>query len=423
MNESKQFDTLYSRDSKGKIKEWMIFVRNDEMYSTILISYGLLKGKKQIDTDIIEVGKNIGKKNQTSHYEQAILEAHSRFDHKKLEGYKSVDTLIGMFKLNKDDAISKPTIEAFLEEYLPLNNSDSNGDIKPMKCTNYYKDNGTPRQNFPVFAQPKLNGFRCVAKLKEVIIDKGTLLERTEQKVIFTSKMGLEYTILEHIESEFKIDDFQYFKNAKSINLVLDGEMYIPGLSLQEISSAVRKRNSNTSKLQFHIFDVAIDNMNQSSRIEILDILRLVFNTTHKTNFIKIVPTVIVFDDIQAQAFCDKSIKEGYEGAVFRDMKALYSFGGRPSTITKLKRFMDKEYIIKDVVGGDSSPELGIFVCETENNKQFKVTPEGSYEIKKEYLTNKINYIGKLLTIKFYEYTKDNIPFHCTGIAVRDYEI
>ena len=55
------------------------------------------------------------------------------------------------------------------------------------------------------------------------------------------------------------------------------------------------------------------------------------------------------------------------------------------------------------------------------DGERFNVTPEGSHEKKKEYLSNKFNYIGKQLTVRFFERTITGVPFHAVGV-VRDYE-
>jgi len=44
------------------------------------------------------------------------------------------------------------------------------------------------------------------------------------------------------------------------------------------------------------------------------------------------------------------------------------------------------------------------------------------HETRKKYLDDKVDLIGKPLTVEFYERTKDDLPFHAVGIAVRDYE-
>ncbi len=90
--------------------------------------------------------------------------------------------------------------------------------------------------------------------------------------------------------------------------------------------------------------------------------------------------------------------------------------------MTKLKRSQDKEFKVINVIGGENTPELGVFVCLAENGMEFNCTPEGTKEQKMEYLTNKVNYIGKMLTVRFFERTKDGKPFHAVGVTIRDYE-
>lgn len=430
-----KLETLFSRDSKGKIKQWNCTIENMDIYSVVKVSYGLLNGKQHESIDTIEKGKNQGKANETSHYEQALSEGQSRWKHKNKEGYKTLsnlgikiitvsheDKLLNHYAYTLSDGCKTSTayLDVALNVNLPLDNTDENGEIKPMKAQPYFKDNGEVRISFPCYGQPKINGFRCVAKLKNVIVDKGTLLERTEKKVIFTSKLGLEYNILEHIENEFRVEDFRSVDELYDV--IFDGEMYIHGEILSEISSAVRKRNSKTSKLQFHIFDIAVPNVSQKDRMELLNLLKLILESQSKNNSIKIVPNIIINNNEEAQAFCNKCISEGYEGAIFRDMKATYQFGKRPQTMVKLKRTMDKEYHIVDIIGGEVTKDLGIFVCTTEQGLRFNVTPNGTEEQKREYLSNKQKYIGKQITVVFHEYTKDNKPFHITDVTLRDYE-
>ena len=62
--------TLYKKDSKGKVRQWDVSVSD----STITVSSGLLDGKKTSQVTACK-GKNIGKANETSPEEQALLEA------------------------------------------------------------------------------------------------------------------------------------------------------------------------------------------------------------------------------------------------------------------------------------------------------------------------------------------------------------
>lgn len=404
----KQFDNLYARNSSGQINSWEIYVAPKLSGTPIInIEEGLLDGKRTTTIRTVNSGKNIGKMNATTPYEQACSDAESRWTKKKKQGYKSLEDL-------HIDSVDD------LETALPFFRTDANNISKPQKAQPYYKTKtvdgkliktNEPRISFPCYGQPKLNGFRVMARWETVKEGEGMFATEVE-KVVFRSKEGLRYDILEHIEAEFTKDMF--FIDDKE--LAFDGEMYIHGEILSEISSAVRKRNIKTPLLKFWIFDIAIESMKQSDRF-----LRL---SAFKNEFanIRILDHYDISNNEMAQKMTDSWIKQGYEGGIFRDKKALYAFGKRPQTMTKLKRSEDKEFKIVDVVGGDNSPDLGVFVCLAENGKTFKCTPEGTQEQKREYLSNKSKYIGKPLTVRFFERTIEEIPFHAVGVVLRTYE-
>ena len=425
----KQFDTLYARDSKQRINKWRIHIVEEGTYSLIVVEEGLIDGKTTITTRKVSKGKNIGKMNETSHFEQADSESQSRWEKKKKQGYKSMEDLGYIFvsdmvytekeNSKKTHYFTDNSLLDMIDSTLPVDRTDENGNCKPMKAQPYYKvttaggiktKTNIPTIKFPCFGQPKLNGFRVMARWETVREGEGIFAADVE-KVTFTSKEGLRYDILEHIEKEFSKD---MFITNTGIQIVYDGEMYIHGEILSEISSAVRKRNIKTPLLEFHIFDLAIEGVKQDDRLHALSTFPL-------RNNIKVVRSCIIKSNEEAQLFTDACIEQGYEGAIFRDMKATYQFGKRPQTMTKLKRSEDKEFQIVDVVGGDNAPDLGVFVCLAENGMTFKVTPEGDHDKKREFLSNRSNYIGKMLTVRFFERTKDDLPFHAVGV-VRDYE-
>lgn len=420
----KQFDILYARNSNNTINAWSISVEPlENMKALIHIAEGQLEGKETNTTRAVNKGKNIGKMNETTAYEQACKEAQSRWEKKKKQGYKSLKDLnINIESYEEEKSGDVLTLNNAIESSLPLNRTDANNLSKPMKAQPYFKEDGSVRIKFPCFGQSKLNGFRVMARWEKVKENVGTLLETEVEKVVFRSKEGLRYDILEHIEKEFTKEMFSTINiKGEQIEIVFDGEMYIPNEILSEISSAVRKRNNKTEKLKFYIFDIAISEVNQKSRLQFLDEFRtLLINNSCKN--ILTVNSIKINSNEEAQEFTDTCIKQGYEGAIFRDINAEYQFGKRPQTMVKLKRFQDKEFKIVDVVGGDNSPELGVFICVQEQGLKFKVTPEGSQDIKKEYLSNKTKYIGKKLTVRFFERTKDNLPFHAVGTTIRDYE-
>lgn len=407
----KKFEILYARNSNGSINEWGIGVQDDG--PKVVIWEGVLGGELT-RTERKPKAKNIGKMNETSAYEQGIKDAESRWNLKKKKGYKSLDDL-AIPKEEPRGSIANPlTLEQCLEIALPKTRTDENNLLKPMLAKPLF-DSKTGKcmvTSWPMIGQPKLNGFRMMCRWEKVTVGEGLFKEEVE-KPVFRSREGIRFDTLEHIEAELTKDMF-FTQDGKEI--ILDGELYYHGWLLQRINSAVNKKNEDTTSLQYHIFDIGIENVKYINRT------RLLFLMT-KSSFKNIwfVNYELVEDINKAEILTDRYITQGYEGSILRNPNAYYQFGKRNYSMVKLKRFQDKEFKIVDVIGGDNSPELGVFVCLAENGLKFKCTPQGTHEVKKEYLTNKQNYIGKMLTVKFYERTKDGIPFHTTGIAVREF--
>lgn len=389
---------LYNRNSKGQIKEWSIVVEEGAS-PYLIIKHGLVGYKIQEDIDGSITSKNEGKSNATTPMSQAVLEAKSRWNKKRnREGYKTLEDLkidLDFYKIEKTEDII-----ALLEDALPKSNELEGGIILPMKCQPY-----KGKMKFPVYTQPKLNGFRCTVSLE---IEKEGLLEFP--KVVFRGKTGIEILTVGHIAKEFQLS---WFGNDGEI--VFDGELYIHGMLLQDISSASRKFNTNTKKLEFHVFDLAIPNVIQLDRTTTLESL---IASTYDAKFIHIVETKQINTEEEAQAFCDYSVHQGYEGAIFRDKTAMYAFGKRPKTIQKLKRFKDGEFTILDITT-DSVAEQAVLLLKNDvNDLTFKSTPEGSFEYRAELLLNKEKYIGKLATVQYFERTRDKLPFHTKVVNI-----
>lgn len=426
----KTFETLYARDSKGKVLQWDSEVINNNGQIDIKISYGEFDGNKTLTWQRNIEGKNIGKANETNPWQQAILQVESRRNRLIKKGYMTFDSL------NLDTAFPSDSnkLLLLLDTNLPKYRTDASGNIKPMKAQPYFrkgKEFIDPNNNvwddkshyfltnynapatskdiitkFPCMAQPKINGVRALIRFEN-------------NTVHITSKEGLDYK-LPHITDYLKenCDIFSY----EDIDLVLDGELYVHGTLLQDIASAVKKPNLLTSSIKFVLFDLAIEEKTNIERWNIIKthikpILDLSLNCP-----IEIIRTVNINNNSDAQIITDKFIEQGYEGSIFRSYTAVYGFGKRPQTMTKLKRVIDEEFTIIDVYPQDKDNTKGNFVCITSKGDTFEVNPKGDEAYKREVLRNKSKYIGKKLTCVFYEYTKDDKPFHIINNIVRDYE-
>lgn len=430
---NKQYPSLYKRDSKNKILEWKAEVQNNSHNVDIMMSYGEFNGKKALRWQRDIKGKNIGKSNETTNFQQACKNVESKINNKKRNGYKELKSIIPVEDYINLYSFTKKELEVRLKQYLSENNTNLEGNLIPMKAQQYYRskkdwidDKGklwkdrkyyyllNPYVNkeplaiitkFPCLIQPKINGVRCFIQL-------------VNNEVKLYSKKGLEYNI-PHIIDFFNINIDIFKDNDK--DLIFDGELYIHNEKLEVITSAVKKYNLNTPRIVFIAFDLAITNLNTTERRKILkDKLSILKNYTNP--YINLIKTFKISTDKNVQLLTDKFIKEGYEGSILRDPNSLYEFGKRPQSMTKLKRLMDDEFVIIDITAQEKDNSLGQYLCRTKKGDEFHVNPTGTTEFKKTLLYNKSYYINKKLTCWFYEYTDKGLPFHVVDTLIRDYE-
>lgn len=389
--------TLYARSQNGKIKIWKI---SSDNIGNIIIESGYL-GNKLLHTIRKYTYGSIDK------------ELTSRIKNKRREGYKSLEEL-GIDK-EYDNMFSFINT---LNNSLPETNLDLNFNLKPNKAVKY-RDR---KPIYPCFGQPKLNGLRGVIRMENLISGVGLF---TNNMIVPTIKTmgGLEY-LLSHITEN--INNLNY----NDIDLALDGELYIPGYNLNEIKKAIPMRLDNgtitnvsspslTKNVKFYCFDLAIENLSQIDRLKLRNRF---LDEKHYLNIIK-VPTKIIYNDNEAIEFANQCVRDGYEGAVFRDIYSEYKFGSKTVDMVKLKFFEDQEFIIIDVIPKNKRPDLGMFVCKNDiNDSVFTVNPMGTEEQQRAYLSNKDEYINRMVTVKFYERSGvKKVPFHANALAFRDY--
>ena len=135
---------------------------------------------------------------------------------------------------------------------------------------------------------------------------------------------------------------------------------------------------------------------------------------------IKLVDTFVMESREQVDLYENRFVLEGYEGAIFRPLDAPYVYGKKTNNILKVKSFQDAEFEIIGYEEGKGKNEGCVtWICKTKEGKTFNVVPKGTYEDKKYWYENGKNFIGKMLTVKFFNYTEEGIPFLPVGKAIR----
>lgn len=423
-----RLENLYSRDSKGNIIEWEIMIFDNEEEAIITTLSGRFKSELTPHCRTIREGKNIGKSNQTTPFQQAIKEAKSSWNNKKKEGYKSLSDIEVRIKgenIYYKGVVINDDFENILDMALPVTKTDANDVTKPMKCQPYRRG----KMSYPCIGQPKINGNRCVSRYMPV--KDRDLFNISDKSVFFTSKGGEDYPFA-HLKSEMEKLHIKY------PDFVFDGEAYKQKTPVTSISGACRNPlNPLHKELMFWIFDLSIANMTQEARsievekligAEALPYAYVLKDGTHNhydlsvtTSPIVILSHVMLYSDNEAEDYRNKCIAAGYEGCVIRELDALYKFGSRPMNMMKLKEYIDAEFRIVAIIPQPKVPDLPLFILQNDiTDDTFDSTMTGSHDLQRQILVNYKDYIGQLVTVRYRERTKEGKPFHYNIIKIGD---
>ncbi len=361
---------LYSVSSAGKIKTWGVGVVEIEGNFYVKSYHGYIGSKIVEELSSAKVGKNIGKKNETTPLEQAWLEASSKWQSKRDKNYTE----------------NIEVTRADFENLLPM-------------LAHSWKDR-KHNAEYPGYQQPKLNGVRALFR-QELPDDQA-----------FTSRSGKAFDQLDGLAVSIreKLKDFPY---------ILDGEIFNPIMSFQEIVAAVKRKRLSTNQLEYWVYDIADTNLTFKERAEKLKELEELVGEDCR---IVVVDTFVVNSE---EEFLDNhaAICDDVEGSIFRNAGGMYRFDYRSPDLLKHKDFIDAEFEIIGAKSGSGSDEgTAVFRCLNENDQEFDVKPEGPREYRKELLTKIDRIIGKKLTVRFQNYSDTGIPIFPVGISIRDYE-
>lgn len=416
MSSTTSFPTLFGESSQGKRKVWSIRVdvRDvDGVTAGVIVSeHGYENGKMVVAERVVTVGKNLGKKNETTPVQQATSEAQSSWNKKKDAGYSpegaapagsssASDTDVGAAHGTAVPGTSATATAAATVTDLPeAAAAVPAGAAKaplPMLAQDFNKRGKSIV--FPCFAQKKLDGVRCVAMPNGLF-----------------SRNGKKFPHLEHIRDEIA---------ALGSGLVLDGELYSDELTFQEIVGLVKKETlragdaDKMAKIHLCVYDMIVTDVSNKDRNDRLT--ALFASNTFKT--LRLLPTEVCEKRENIKEMHAKYVAEGYEGLMLRNMAANYRLGVRSTDLQKYKEFEDAEYTVTGFKEGDGA-EKGcvIWICKTDKNQEFATRPRGTHEERAEIMKNAQSYVGKKLTVRYQELTNDGIPRFPVGISFRDYE-
>jgi DNA ligase 1 len=386
MNIVRQWPTLYKKNSNGSFQQWTISVVSELDPDTyveapaIVKEFGQVGGKLQTsDLDFIQ-GKNINRANETTNLQQAQLEAEAQWTKKKTGGKGYVESMDDAAAGKKDVLVT--------------------GGADPMLAHSFAKQGH--KIVYPAYAQPKLDGIRCVAVIED---GKCTLWTRTRKPIVSMPH------IVEAIEA------------LDTGDLILDGELYNHDYKdkFEEIVSLVRPEyvKDGANVVQYHIFDAIVPEMYS---LRLIHLRKYVGSKIPDGSPLCLVETVLVEDEDDLMDAFAHFRSLGYEGAIARNAISMY-IGKRSYDLQKIKEFDDAEFRIFDVVEGRGKMAgKAIFTCITESGQQFNAKMEGSLDNLSSIWDSRLDHIGHMLTVRYQGLTNGGVPRFPIGVSIRDYE-
>jgi DNA ligase-1 len=350
----------YKVDSKGKVRIWYI-EQNGDKYRTWDGTQG---GKIKCSEWRVATPTNVGRSNERDGPAQALFEIEATYK-KKCE--KDYHTSIESAK------------------------SDGSHIFEAMLAEKY------DAKNFqPGFAQPKLDGFRCIAN-----------------KDGLWSRSGKPYVSCPHIMEALA----PLF--AEDPDLILDGELYNHELrdNFNEIASLIGTKSDKKltaehyaktrAMVQYHVYDMPSHNGNFVERnLYLAEMLYNVDVTPRFEPFIQFVETHKIRTAEEFDSCHGIWLVEGYEGSMWRNNTAYEN--RRTKNLLKRKDFIDEEFEVVRLEEGQGNwaGAAKSVVCRLPDGREFSAGIKGSYERGVELLKES----HKIVTVKYFQLTPDGIP-------------
>lgn len=350
-----QLTTLYKRTKTGAIQEWTIFVEGNKFWTVS----GQTDGQKVTTEPTYTEPKNVGRTNATTAEEQALAEAHSKWDKNAKTGYKN--------------SIEKIDESSYVEPMLAKNYKDYAAKIDWIEG---------------VLVQTKFNGCRCV------ITRQGAF-----------SRKGEKWQTVGHITESLK-SFFDQYPNA-----VLDGELFNEDYrqELNQLVSIIRKTKNikpedlkkSEQIVRFYCYDgygfgKATQYSAYSDRIK--EIKNLVVCAS---SYICEVDTLHCKSEQELMEAYNSFTEEGHEGAIVRVPSSPYE-NKRSKYLLKLKPEDDNEATVVDILEGEGNwAGTGKIFVLNWNGQQFRANLKGSQEQGRNVLQTKDKWIGRVVTFQY----------------------
>lgn len=396
---------LYRRNNNGMPTVWWASFNSDT--NSIAVFYGLVRG-------------NIRKEVYTVTQKDGNKELESRYNEKIKQGYQYLNEICDMQDRPPVEDENSLELFNFLNTYLPKDLSNGNSNLLLPMLAKTYNGNVWKKVSC-MYGQYKINGLRC-------IITAYTQNDMFKPiRLRFQSREGIIWNTLENLSDYLlSIIPANIIRDMIDGYVALDGEIYLPGYTINQINHFVKDANCVENKLlQFWCYDIMMEG-NQAHR----NMYRYHIKKPTSFNSIKehynnkerliILHNEYITNDNEAIDARNHFINLGFEGLILRNAKTDYQYGRRRANyMEKFKDAAEGDFIILDIYK-EKKRDLPILLCKNDiNNEKFETRLSVSHIVQQEVLFDSQSYIGRTVHIEYGERSGvARVPFHIKTVVI-----
>lgn len=396
---------LYRRNNNGMPTVWWASFNSDT--NSIAVFYGLVRGN--IRKEVYAVTQKDGNK-----------ELESRYNEKIKQGYQYLNEICDMHDRPPVEDENSLELFNFLNTYLPKDLSNGNSNLLLPMLAKTYNGNVWKKVSC-MYGQYKINGLRC-------IITAYTQNDMFKPiRLRFQSREGIIWNTLENLSDYLlSIIPANIIRDMIDGYVALDGEIYLPGYTINQINHFVKDANCVENKLlQFWCYDIMMEG-NQAHR----NMYRYHIKKPISFNSIKehynnkerliILHNKYITNDNEAIDARNHFINLGFEGLILRNAKTNYQYGRRRANyMEKFKDAAEGDFIILDIYK-EKKRDLPILLCKNDiNNEKFETRLSVSHIVQREVLFDSQSYIGRTVHIEYGERSGiARVPFHIKTVVI-----
>lgn len=396
---------LYRRNNNGMPTVWWASFNSDA--NSIAVFYGLVRG-------------NIRKEVYTVTQKDGNKELESRYNEKIKQGYQYLNEICDMQDRPPVEDENSLELFNFLNTYLPKDLSNGNSNLLLPMLAKTYNGNVWKKVSC-MYGQYKINGLRC-------IITAYTQNDMFKPiRLRFQSREGIIWNTLENLSDYLlSIIPANIIRDMIDGYVALDGEIYLPGYTINQINHFVKDANCVENKLlQFWCYDIMMEG-NQAHR----NMYRYHIKKPTSFNSIKehynnkerliILHNKYITNDNEAIDARNHFINLGFEGLILRNAKTDYQYGRRRANyMEKFKDAAEGDFIILDIYK-EKKRDLPILLCKNDiNNEKFETRLSVSHIVQQEVLFDSQSYIGRTVHIEYGERSGiARVPFHIKTVVI-----